>query len=239
MAEQSEDRACGQYLQRQELNWVCDSASMDQVHTEPTLADVLSDPVTLAVMDADRVNARDLAAMLSKIAGKLTRPPVPAGQKERLPGRTAAKSLIAKSKPDASVEPLEDAPTRWDLRLLRNNVRLVSALVLLAFVVCHLTAHSFLLISFERAGAALDILMYPWRSAIGTAVLAWAVHVSTTGFNINTIGYILLVVGIVGLVLSLIFWSSWGGPGALSRRRTVTDTGPAGSRRTTVEDEAV
>jgi adenylate cyclase len=174
VAEQSEDRACGQYLQRQELNSVCDSASMDQVHTEPTLADVLSDPVTLAVMDADRVNAGDLAAMLSKIAGKLTRPPVPAAQKKGLAGRTTAKSLIAESKPDASVEPLEDAPMRWDPRLLRNNVRLVSALVLLAFVVCHLTAHSLLLISFERAGAALDILMYPWRSAIGTAVLASA-----------------------------------------------------------------
>jgi len=57
---------------------------------------------------------------------------------------------------------------------LRNKVRPVSALVLLAFVVCHLTAHSFLLVSFERAGAALDILMYPWRSVIGTAVLASA-----------------------------------------------------------------
>ena len=68
------------------------------------------------------------------------------------------------------------------------------------------------------------------------AVLAWAVHVSTSGFNVHTIGYILLVVGIVGLVLSLIFWSSWAGPGYF-RRRTVTDTGPAGSRRTIVEDE--
>jgi len=28
---------------------------MDQDHGEPTLADVLSDPVTLAVMDADGV----------------------------------------------------------------------------------------------------------------------------------------------------------------------------------------
>src|SRR5260370_10096489 len=37
-----------------------------------------------------------------------------------------------------------------------------------------MTAHSLLLISFERAGAALDILMYPRRSAIGTAVLASA-----------------------------------------------------------------
>jgi beta-lactamase regulating signal transducer with metallopeptidase domain len=72
--------------------------------------------------------------------------------------------------------------------------------------------------------------------AVG-AVLAWAVNVTTSGFNINTIGYILLVVGIVGFVLSLIFWSSWAGPGYLSRRRTVTDTGSTGSRRTIVEDE--
>lgn len=72
--------------------------------------------------------------------------------------------------------------------------------------------------------------------AVG-AVLAWAVNVTTSGFNVNTVGYILLVVGIVGFVLSLIFWSSWAGPGYLSRRRTVTDTGPSGSRRTVVEDE--
>jgi hypothetical protein len=72
--------------------------------------------------------------------------------------------------------------------------------------------------------------------AVG-AILAWAVNVSSSGFNVNTIGYILLVVGIVGFLLSLIFWSSWAGPGYLSRRRTVTDTGPAGSRRTVVEDE--
>jgi uncharacterized membrane protein YgdD (TMEM256/DUF423 family) len=69
------------------------------------------------------------------------------------------------------------------------------------------------------------------------AVLAWAVHVTTTGFNVNTVGYILLVVGIVGFVLSLIFWSSWAGPGYYSRRRTVTDAAPAGGRRTVVEDE--
>ena len=48
--------------------------------------------------------------------------------------------------------------------------------------------------------------------AVG-AVLAWAVDVSTTGFNVNTVGYILLIVGIIGLLLSLIFWSSWAGPG--------------------------
>ena len=49
------------------------------------------------------------------------------------------------------------------------------------------------------------------------AVLAWAVDVSTSGFKVNTVGYILLIVGIIGLLLSLIFWSSWAGPGYLTR----------------------
>lgn len=60
------------------------------------------------------------------------------------------------------------------------------------------------------------------------AVLAFAVHVTTTGLNINTVGYILLVVGAVGALISLVFWSSWGGVGgnrpvAASRRRVVED----------------
>jgi hypothetical protein len=59
------------------------------------------------------------------------------------------------------------------------------------------------------------------------AVLAWAVHVNTTGFNIDTVGYILLVVGIIGGLLSVIFWSSWAGPGYVTRsRRTYVDEGP-------------
>jgi hypothetical protein len=48
-------------------------------------------------------------------------------------------------------------------------------------------------------------------------VLAWAVDVSTSGFNLNTVGYILLIVGIIGLLLSMIFWSSWAGPGYFTR----------------------
>jgi hypothetical protein len=51
----------------------------------------------------------------------------------------------------------------------------------------------------------------------GGAILAWAVNVTSSGFNVNTIGYILLVVGIIGLLLSLVFWSSWAGPGYLTR----------------------
>ena len=72
--------------------------------------------------------------------------------------------------------------------------------------------------------------------AVG-AVLAFAVHVTTSGFNVNTVGYILLVVGIVGGLISLAFWSSWGGVGG--RRRTVVDEGPMARQRTVVEDEVV
>lgn len=48
--------------------------------------------------------------------------------------------------------------------------------------------------------------------AIG-AILAFAVSVDTEGFNLNTIGVILMIVGGIGVVLSMMFWSSWGGPG--------------------------
>jgi hypothetical protein len=74
--------------------------------------------------------------------------------------------------------------------------------------------------------------------AVG-AVLAWAVSASTSGVNVHTVGYILLVVGIVGLLLSMVFWSSWAGPGYFSRRRTMVEGRPAaaGDRRTVVEEE--
>ncbi len=71
--------------------------------------------------------------------------------------------------------------------------------------------------------------------AVG-AVLAFAVHVTTSGFNINTVGIILLVVGAIGALVSLIFWSSWGGVGG---RRTVIDERPSTRRRTVVEDDVV
>ena len=45
---------------------------------------------------------------------------------------------------------------------------------MLAFVVCHLTAHALLLVSIERAEAALILLMDPWRTKVGTAILAAA-----------------------------------------------------------------
>jgi hypothetical protein len=57
------------------------------------------------------------------------------------------------------------------------------------------------------------------------AILTWAVTATVSGVNIHTVGVILLVIGIVGLVLSLVFWSTWGGFGG-SRRTTVVDDGP-------------
>jgi hypothetical protein len=44
-----------------------------------------------------------------------------------------------------------------------------------------------------------------------------------SGLSIHTVGVILMVVGAVGLVLSIIFWSSWGGfSGASARRESST-----------------
>ena len=63
------------------------------------------------------------------------------------------------------------------------------------------------------------------------AILTWAVTADVSGVSIQTIGVILLIVGIVGLVLSMIFWSSWGGPGAIGggrRRTTYVDDVPPG-----------
>ena len=59
------------------------------------------------------------------------------------------------------------------------------------------------------------------------AILAFAVNASVSGVDITTVGWILLIVGIVGAVLSMIFWSSWAGPGYWSRRRGgYADEGP-------------
>jgi uncharacterized protein DUF6458 len=46
--------------------------------------------------------------------------------------------------------------------------------------------------------------------AVG-AILIWAVNVSVSGIDLVTVGWILLIVGALGALLSMIFWSSWGG----------------------------
>ncbi len=55
--------------------------------------------------------------------------------------------------------------------------------------------------------------------AVG-AILAFAVNYTAQGIDINAVGIILMVVGMVGLLLSLIFWSTF-----VPWRRDVTHTG--------------
>ena len=52
------------------------------------------------------------------------------------------------------------------------------------------------------------------------AILTWAVDATVSGLNIHTIGVILMIVGVIGLLMSMLFWSSWGGFGGERRRRT-------------------
>jgi Zn-dependent protease with chaperone function len=50
------------------------------------------------------------------------------------------------------------------------------------------------------------------------AILTFAVDVSTSGFDLNTVGIILMVGGLLGLFASVLLWSSFS---PWSRRRTV------------------
>ena len=74
------------------------------------------------------------------------------------------------------------------------------------------------------------------------AILTWGVTADAEGLNIDAIGVILLIVGLLGLVLSMIFWSSWGG--FRTRRAAYVDDRPAAPvaprrRRSVVEEDDV
>jgi hypothetical protein len=76
----------------------------------------------------------------------------------------------------------------------------------------------------HRMGLFVSLILI----AVG-AILAWAVHPTSSGaVDVNTVGYILLVIGIVGLILDLLMWESWG-PRLMrgDRRRTMVADGPA------------
>jgi hypothetical protein len=85
-------------------------------------------------------------------------------------------------------------------------------------------------------GISVSILLI----AVG-AILTWGVTAEAEGLDVNAIGVILLIVGLLGLVLSMLFWSSWGG---FQRRATYVEGGPARlarspRRRATVVEEEV
>ena len=62
--------------------------------------------------------------------------------------------------------------------------------------------------------------------AVG-AILRFAVDVSTKGVDWHVVGVILMIAGALLIVLSLIFWSTWGG----FHRREYVEDGPGGRRR--------
>ena len=67
-------------------------------------------------------------------------------------------------------------------------------------------------------GISLSILLI----AVG-AILAWAVNAEVSGIDLQVAGIILVVVGAIGFVASLVFWSSWGGFGATHRETIIRD----------------
>ena len=73
-------------------------------------------------------------------------------------------------------------------------------------------------------GISVSILLI----AVG-AILTWGVTAEAEGLDVNAIGVILMIVGLLGLVISMIFWSSWGG---FQRRTAYVEGGPVRSPTT-------
>jgi hypothetical protein len=68
--------------------------------------------------------------------------------------------------------------------------------------------------------------------AVG-AILTWAVRASVQGVDLQTVGVILMVVGVLGALSSLVLWN-----GPLSRsRRTVVREDPVTGTRSVIEEE--
>lgn len=67
-------------------------------------------------------------------------------------------------------------------------------------------------------GIAVSLII----AAVGL-ILALAVHPANPGsVDVNTVGWILFVVGLFGMIIDLVLWSSFG-PGYLRRRTTYVD----------------
>ena len=89
-------------------------------------------------------------------------------------------------------------------------------------------------------GLAVSLII----AAVGL-ILALAVHpTGNHSVDVNTVGWILFLVGLIGFILDLLLWSQWG-PGYMRRTTYAQGSGyPArrrawGGRRTIVEEEEV
>ena len=89
-------------------------------------------------------------------------------------------------------------------------------------------------------GVAVSLLLI----AFG-AILTWGVNKDLEGLNLDAVGVILMLVGLVGLVISMLWWRSWWGPGYFRRTAYVDDGAPPeygyrrgyGRRTRVVEEE--
>lgn len=57
--------------------------------------------------------------------------------------------------------------------------------------------------------------------AVG-AILAFAVHVTLSGIDLQAVGWILMGVGAIGLIVAIVMFDSWGGWGWGGRTRGTT-----------------
>jgi hypothetical protein len=57
------------------------------------------------------------------------------------------------------------------------------------------------------------------------AILTWGVNDTSSSVNLDVIGVVLMIVGLVGFLLTLFFWESWWGPGYFRRTRYASGPG--------------
>lgn len=75
--------------------------------------------------------------------------------------------------------------------------------------------------------------------AVG-AILVWGVSAEAEGLDVDAIGVILMIVGFVGALLSMIFWSEWSPVYRGTRRRAYVEReAPVRRREVVVEEEEV
>ena len=68
--------------------------------------------------------------------------------------------------------------------------------------------------------------------AVG-AILTFAVHTPVQGIDLDTVGVILMIIGLLGMLFSLVLWDSW-----TPRPRRIDDDVVVGHRDVIVDDEA-
>ena len=76
----------------------------------------------------------------------------------------------------------------------------------------------------EREGCTMGIVVSMLMIAVG-AVMRFAGTAEGRGFNVASAGVVLMVVGVIGALLSIGFWASWGGFNR-GRGNTVITTTP-------------